>query len=73
MYVLDDSMADESQIVLFTPGEIAAAEYTGYLTNRTITGQFAQAVGGAVIMIERENFNKGNAKSGTDRNRSLLG
>ncbi|CAK7227153.1 hypothetical protein SCUCBS95973_006446 [Sporothrix curviconia] len=39
-------------VVLFTPGESAAADYTGYLTNATITGQFAQAIGGAVIMIE---------------------
>lgn len=42
------------QVVLFTPGEIAAAGYTGYLTNRTITGLYAQALGGAVVMIERE-------------------
>ncbi|CAK7229634.1 hypothetical protein SBRCBS47491_007317 [Sporothrix bragantina] len=39
-------------VVVFTPGESAAADYTGYLTNATITGQFAQAIGGAVIMIE---------------------
>lgn len=39
-------------VVFFTPGEIAAAEYTGYLTNRTITGLFAQAIGGAVVMME---------------------
>ena len=39
-------------VVVFTPGETAAAEYTGYLTNATITGQFAQAIGGAVVMIE---------------------
>ncbi|MCJ1245001.1 hypothetical protein MMC30_002202 [Trapelia coarctata] len=41
-----------SPIVLFTPGEIAAALYTGYLTNRTITGLFAEAIGGAVVMLE---------------------
>jgi hypothetical protein len=41
-----------SPVVFFTPGEIAAEGYTGYLTNRTITGQFAQAIGGAVVMME---------------------
>ncbi|KJR88951.1 serine peptidase [Sporothrix schenckii 1099-18] len=39
-------------VVLFTPGESAAEDYTGYLTNRTLTGQFAQAIGGAVVMFE---------------------
>jgi hypothetical protein len=41
-----------SPIVLFTPGEIAADLYTGYLTNKTITGLFAEAIGGAVVMVE---------------------
>ena len=41
-----------SPVVLFTPGEIAAAGYTKYLTNATITGAYAQAIGGAVVMIE---------------------
>ena len=39
---------------MFTPGEVAAAGYSGYLTNRTITGAYAQAIGGAVIMLERK-------------------
>lgn len=39
-------------VVFFTPGESAAAAYTGYLTNRTITGLFAEAIGGAVVMLE---------------------
>lgn len=39
-------------VVFFTPGESAAADYTGYLTNRTITGLFGQAIGGAVVMLE---------------------
>jgi hypothetical protein len=43
-----------SKVVLLTPGEIAAAGYTGYLTNRTITGAFGQAIGGAVVLIERQ-------------------
>lgn len=43
-----------SPIVLMTPGEVAAEAYTGYLSNRTLTGLFAQAIGGAVIILERE-------------------
>ncbi|KAJ6107262.1 Peptidase S28 [Penicillium sp. IBT 18751x] len=39
-------------VVLFTPGEEAAAGYTGYLTNKTLTGAFAQEIKGAVILIE---------------------
>jgi hypothetical protein len=46
--------ANKSQIVFFTPGEIAAAGYGAYLTNATITGVFAQEIEGAVIMVERE-------------------
>ncbi|MCJ1312185.1 hypothetical protein MMC25_005859 [Agyrium rufum] len=41
-----------SPVVIFTPGEVAAAQYTGYLTNRTLTGQFAKAIGGAVVLVE---------------------
>ena len=41
-----------SPVVLFTPGEIAADGYQSYLTNKTITGTFAQAIKGAVIMLE---------------------
>jgi hypothetical protein len=41
-----------SPIVLFTPGETAADRYTGYLTNKTITGLFAEAIGGAVVIVE---------------------
>lgn len=40
-------------MVLFTPGEEAADLYTGYLTNRTLTGLYAQEIGGAVVLIER--------------------
>lgn len=38
---------------MFTPGEISADGYEGYLTNKTITGLFAQAIQGAVVMVER--------------------
>ncbi|KAK5659863.1 hypothetical protein OQA88_13326 [Cercophora sp. LCS_1] len=41
-----------SPVFFFTPGEAPAAEYTGYLTNRTMVGQYAQAMGGAVILFE---------------------
>jgi hypothetical protein len=40
--------------VFFTPGEIDAAGYVGYLTNATITGLFAQEIKGAVVLVERE-------------------
>lgn len=39
--------------MIFTPGEVAAEAYTGYLTNQTITGLFAQEIKGAVLMVER--------------------
>lgn len=39
-------------VVLFTPGEINASGYGGYLTDSAITGQFAKAIGGAVVLIE---------------------
>ncbi|KAK0721033.1 serine carboxypeptidase S28 [Lasiosphaeris hirsuta] len=41
-----------SPVVLFTPGEVAANGYTGFLTNRTLAGLFAQEIGGATIVIE---------------------
>ncbi|KAH6680540.1 putative serine protease K12H4.7 [Halenospora varia] len=41
-----------SPVVLFTPGEIAAANYGAYLTNVTITGLYAQEIKGAVVMVE---------------------
>ena len=36
-----------------TPGEVAAAGYTGYLTEKALTGMYAKSVGGAVIVVER--------------------
>ena len=42
--------------MIFTPGEISAANYGSYLTNATITGLYAQEIQGAVIMVEREWF-----------------
>lgn len=39
-------------VVAFTPGEVAAAGFTGYLFNHTLPGQFAQAIGGAAVLIE---------------------
>ncbi|KAI9742271.1 MAG: hypothetical protein M1818_004171 [Claussenomyces sp. TS43310] len=41
-----------SPVVLFTPGESAADGYDAYLTNRSITGYFAQELEGAVILLE---------------------
>ncbi|OQD74333.1 hypothetical protein PENDEC_c011G02776 [Penicillium decumbens] len=42
-----------SPVVLFTPGEEAAAKYTGYLTNKTLTGLYGQEIKGAVIVLEQ--------------------
>lgn len=39
-------------VVFFTPGEEVASAYTGYLTNKSITGLFAEAIGGAVVLLE---------------------
>jgi hypothetical protein len=39
---------------MFTPGEIAAANYGGYLTNATVVGLYAQEIKGAVVMVERK-------------------
>lgn len=41
-----------SPVVFYTPGEVPAWIFTAFLTNRTLAGQFAQAIGGAVIMME---------------------
>lgn len=41
-----------SPVVLFTPGEVAADGYTGYLTNETIVGLFGEAISGATIVLE---------------------
>ncbi|KAI6245863.1 putative extracellular serine carboxypeptidase [Erysiphe necator] len=41
-----------SPIVFFTPGESAADEYTGYLTDHALTGLFAKEIQGAVVMVE---------------------
>ncbi|KAF6807958.1 serine carboxypeptidase S28 [Colletotrichum musicola] len=45
-----------SPIILFTPGEVAAEAYSGYLTDRALTGNIAKAVGGAVVMVEHRNW-----------------
>ncbi|KAK1589929.1 serine carboxypeptidase S28 [Colletotrichum navitas] len=45
-----------SPIVLFTPGEQEAEAYTGYLTDRAISGAIAKEIGGAVVMVEHRNW-----------------
>ncbi|KAI0774601.1 peptidase S28 [Fomes fomentarius] len=47
-------------IILMTPGEANAAPYTGYLTNRTINGQLAQAQSGAAIVLEHRYYGLSN-------------
>jgi hypothetical protein len=54
IFIKSAKVANKSQIVFFTPGEIAAAGYGAYLTNATLNGVFAQEIEGAVIMVERE-------------------
>ncbi|KAK4175357.1 putative serine protease [Triangularia setosa] len=41
-----------SPVVVFSPGEASAEYYSGFLTNQTIVGLYAQAVGGAIILLE---------------------
>lgn len=45
-----------SPVVLFTPGEAAAAPYGSYLTNATVVGLYAQEIKGAVVMIEHRYY-----------------
>ncbi|KAL4078879.1 peptidase S28 [Scleroderma yunnanense] len=47
-------------IVLFTPGEENAANYTGYLTNSTLNGLLAQQQNGATIVLEHRFFGLSN-------------
>ncbi|KAJ7625515.1 serine carboxypeptidase S28-domain-containing protein [Roridomyces roridus] len=47
-------------IILNTPGEVNAAPYTGYLTNRSINGQIAQQENGATIVLEHRFFGLSN-------------
>ncbi|KAM7186467.1 serine carboxypeptidase S28 [Rhypophila sp. PSN 637] len=41
-----------SPVLIFTPGETQADFYTGYLTNRTIMGLYAQEMGAAMVLFE---------------------
>ncbi|KAL1861845.1 hypothetical protein VTK73DRAFT_6905 [Phialemonium thermophilum] len=45
-----------SPVVLFTPGEVDAAPYQAYLTNRTMVGLYAQAIGAATILLEHRYY-----------------
>lgn len=61
-----------------TPGEVAAAGYTGYLTEKALTGMYAKSVEGAVIVVERMDrppflLRLLRAEILTPRHRSLLG
>ncbi|KAI0310241.1 peptidase S28 [Amylostereum chailletii] len=47
-------------IILFTPGELNAETFTGYLTNRTINGQMAQQHNGATIVLEHRFYGQSN-------------
>ncbi|KAH6681003.1 putative serine peptidase [Halenospora varia] len=45
-----------SPVIIFNPGEVPVlgpnGDFTGYLYNTTLIGQYAQAVGGAAIVVE---------------------
>lgn len=43
-----------SPVFLFNPGETAADDFLGYLSNGTIPGLYAQLFEGAAILIERQ-------------------
>ncbi|CAE6447253.1 unnamed protein product [Rhizoctonia solani] len=47
-------------IVLNAPGESNMEGYSGYLTNRTLPGQIAQATNGAVVFLEHRCFGESN-------------
>ncbi|CAK5262521.1 unnamed protein product [Mycena citricolor] len=47
-------------IIFFTPGEINASPYLGYLTNGTINGQIAQQENGAAIVLEHRFYGLSN-------------
>lgn len=44
------------QVVLFNPGETDLEGYEIFLTNQTLTGFFAQEIGGANIVLERKKW-----------------
>jgi hypothetical protein len=41
------------KVLLITPGEVAADGYSGFLTNHSLMGLYAQEIGGAIILLER--------------------
>ncbi|OKL62721.1 hypothetical protein UA08_01895 [Talaromyces atroroseus] len=45
-----------SPVVLFQPGEASADGYQGYLTNETLSGLYAQEIGAATLILERESL-----------------
>ncbi|KLO08444.1 peptidase S28 [Schizopora paradoxa] len=47
-------------IILFTPGEVSATGYDGYLTNSTINGQIAQQQNGSTIVLEHRFYGLSN-------------
>ncbi|KAI6044409.1 serine carboxypeptidase S28-domain-containing protein [Pisolithus marmoratus] len=47
-------------VILMTPGEVNAQNYTGHLTNDTINGLIAQQQNGATIVIEHRFFGLSN-------------
>ncbi|KAK2466388.1 hypothetical protein APHAL10511_002030 [Amanita phalloides] len=60
--VADDDIGTGGPIILMTPGEINADNYTGYLTNKTINGLIAQQQNGSTIVLEHRFYGLSNPK-----------
>lgn len=51
---LMDWNSDFQQVIFFTPGEVPADEYVGYLTDLTLTGLLGIELEAAVVVVERK-------------------
>lgn len=61
------------KVILLTPGEEDASQYTGYMTGLTMVGQYAQEIGGATIVLERMStiFRQHSAQTGTEHRQQI--
>ncbi|KAI0737246.1 peptidase S28 [Daedaleopsis nitida] len=47
-------------VILSTPGEVDASDYTPYLTNKTLNGHVAQLLNGTTVLLEHRFFGNSN-------------
>jgi hypothetical protein len=47
-----------SPVIFFTPGEIAAAGYYTYLTDKRVSGPIAKELGAAIVVMEHRYWGK---------------